>query len=64
MRAITVWTRLLPPPTRVDGPGARLAGLVLAGLGLLDLVRGSIHLFAPDGGAGRIAGIDLTQGAT
>jgi len=63
MSAIAVWTGLLPPPARVEGRSARLAGLVLAGLGLLDLVRGSIHLFAPDGGAGRIAGIDLTRGA-
>ncbi|HME71737.1 MAG TPA: hypothetical protein VKM54_17975 [Myxococcota bacterium] len=62
MTATTVWARLLPPPTHIDGRGARLAGVVLAGLGVLDLVRGSIHLFAPDGGAGRIAGIDLTRG--
>ena len=51
MNAMAVWTGLLPPPARVEGRSARLAGLVLAGLGLLDLVRGSIHLFAPDGGA-------------
>jgi hypothetical protein len=30
-------------------------------LGLVNLGRGAIHLFADDGGAGRIAGIDLTR---
>lgn len=31
-------------------------------LGLVNLGRGGIHLFADDGGAGRIAGIDLALG--
>jgi len=62
MMAMLVWTRLLPPPTPVDTSRAPFPGLVLAGLGVLDLVRGNIHLFASDGGAGRIAGIDLTRG--
>jgi hypothetical protein len=35
--------------------------LVLAFLALLNLGRGSIHAFAPDGGAHSIAGLDLTN---
>lgn len=31
-------------------------------LGLINLVRGSIHAFLPDSGAGVIANFDLTQG--
>lgn len=52
------------------GPGAahlrgglaptRVALVVLALLGALNLVRGGIHLFAPDGGAGSIAGLDVS----
>jgi len=37
----------------------RLATLALGALALLNLVRGSIHAFAPDGGAHSIAGLDL-----
>lgn len=36
-----------------------LIALVL--LGLINLARGSIHTFLPDGGAGVIAGLDLSQ---
>lgn len=31
-------------------------------LGLINLVRGAIHVFLPDSGAGAIAHFDLTQG--
>ena len=62
MTAMILRTRLLPPPIPIQGQSSRIAGLVLAGLGVLDLGRGSIHLFASDGGAGQIAGIDLTRG--
>ncbi|MCE9650944.1 MAG: hypothetical protein K8R18_15095 [Parvibaculum sp.] len=45
-------------PTKVA-----LAGLVF--LGLVNLARGSIHFFAPDGGLTSIAGLDLsTERAT
>ncbi len=37
-----------------------LAALVL--LGVINLVRGSIHAFLPDSGAGVIAGFDLNHG--
>lgn len=41
---------------------SKLAIGAIALLGLLNLGRGSIHLFAPDGGLTNIAGIDLSQG--
>lgn len=34
--------------------------IVLALMALMNIVRGSIHAFAPDGGAHSIAGLDLT----
>lgn len=37
-----------------------LAVAAIALLGLVNLVRGSIHLFAPDGGLTEIAGLDLS----
>lgn len=37
----------------------RIARLVLGLTGLINLVRGAIHAFAPDGGAHSIAGLDL-----
>jgi len=41
----------------------RLVPLIVLGLlTLLNFARGSIHAFAPDGGAHSIAGLDLTQG--
>ncbi len=41
---------------------SRLAVIVIAALGAINLVRGSIHLFAPDGGLTAIAGLDLSAG--
>jgi len=38
----------------------RITLLVLTVLGLLNLGRGGIHLFAPDSGAASIAGFDLS----
>lgn len=38
----------------------RLALAAVGLLGLVNLVRGSIHLFAPDGGLTAIAGLDLS----
>jgi hypothetical protein len=42
--------------------GSSVACWVLVLLGALNLFRGSIHLFASDGGAGQIARIDLSEG--
>ena len=38
-----------------------LAWRVVALIGMLNLFRGSIHTFLPDGGAGVIAGFDLSH---
>ncbi len=60
--AVSGETRLLPRSNNAAFRGSGIAAGVLAVLGVLDLGRGSIHLFASDGGAGQIAGIDLTRG--
>ncbi len=51
-------------PVRWHEPyrGLPIGWQLLLPFALMNLVRGGIHLFADDGGAGRIAGIDLTQG--
>lgn len=41
--------------------GDALAWRVVALMGVLNLFRGSIHTFLPDGGAGVIAGFDLSH---
>jgi len=51
----------IPPSTNAAYRGSPLAWQFLLLLGVLNLGRGGIHLFADDGGAGRIAGIDLAQ---
>ncbi|MGH7923867.1 MAG: hypothetical protein ACREQH_04660 [Candidatus Binatus sp.] len=42
-------------------PVDALAWWVVAAMGVLNLFRGSIHTFLPDGGAGAIAGFDLSH---
>ncbi len=49
---------LLPPPDNAYH-GSRLAVWLLGLLIVVNAVRGSIHVFWADSGAGRIAGIDL-----
>jgi hypothetical protein len=51
-------------PQRWNEPyrGRPIAWQLLLLLAAVNFVRGGIHLFADDGGAGRIAGIDLAQG--
>lgn len=51
--------RLLPPPDADWPPTA--ASRFLALCGVLSAVPGTIHVALPDGGAGVIAGIDLTH---
>lgn len=41
--------------------GAAFGWIFLVLMGCMNLFRGSVHLFAEDGGAARIAGIDLSQ---
>lgn len=40
---------------------SRLSIAVIALLGLVNLGRGAIHIFAPDGGLEMIAGLDISQ---
>jgi hypothetical protein len=54
-------TALLPPSTNDHYRGARASVWVLGVLAVLTIVPGCIHTFLPDGGAGVIAGIDLSQ---
>lgn len=52
--------RLFPPSTNADYRGARISPVALGLLALGTLIPGSIHAFLPDGGAGVIAGLDLS----
>lgn len=53
--------RVLPPSTNDRYSGSILAAWFLTAFSLLTIVPGCIHSFAPDGGAGTIAGLDLSQ---
>jgi hypothetical protein len=55
-------SRLFPPSTNADYHGRPLAAWFLTLVSFGTIVPGGIHVFLPDGGAGVIAGIDLTQG--
>jgi hypothetical protein len=54
-------THLLPPSTNGEYAGSMLSAYFLMLFSVLTIVPGCIHTFAPDGGAGTIAGIDLSQ---
>jgi hypothetical protein len=56
--------RFLPPSTNQDYHGSPLAAKFLFLLSVLTIVPGCIHSFLPDGGAGVIAGLDLTSCGT
>ena len=51
---------LFPPSTNNDYRGATISAWFVMLVGLLEFVPGCIHFFLPDGGAGVIAGIDLS----
>lgn len=55
-----MWTILFP--RTVDGTirGSRVPTYVFAAYAIVSMVRSLIHLLAPDGGAGSIAGLDLS----
>jgi hypothetical protein len=52
---------LVPQTTNAQYGGSPWAWRFLLALAALNLARGSIHLIVGDGGAGRIAGIDLSE---
>ncbi len=49
------------PPTNSTHAVEPVAWGVIALMGILNLFRGSVHTFLPDGGAGVIAGFDLSH---
>ena len=53
---------LWPERSNAAYRGSPWAWRFLILLGVVNLARGGIHFFADDGGAGRIAGIDLSRG--
>jgi hypothetical protein len=52
---------MLPPSTNEHYTGAPVAAHFLSLAGALTTVPGLIHVFLPDGGAGVIAGLDLSR---
>lgn len=52
---------LLPPSTNDQYQGSPYAAWFLAFYGVAWIVPGMIHSFLPDGGAGTIAGLDLSE---
>jgi hypothetical protein len=54
----------LPPSTNAQYQGARSAAWFLAFYAVAWIVPGMIHSFLPDGGAGTIAGLDLSHNPT
>lgn len=51
----------LPPSTKADYRGSLASAYFLSLFSTVTIVTGCIHVFAPDGGAGSIAGINLVQ---
>jgi hypothetical protein len=56
-----IFLRLLPPSTNDAYRGSMLSAYFLSLFSMLTIVPGCIHTFAPDGGAGSIAGLDLSR---
>jgi hypothetical protein len=54
---------VLPASTNHQYVGSRYSAWFLTLCGIAATVSGGIHSFLPDGGAGTIAGLDLSQGA-
>ena len=52
--------KLFPPSTNADYHGSIWSAVFLGLCAILTIVPGCIHYFLPDGGAGVIAGMDLT----
>jgi hypothetical protein len=52
---------LFPPSTNRAYAGNPLAAWFLAAIAVLTVIPGAIHVFLADGGAGTIAGLDLSQ---
>ncbi|MEG3144161.1 hypothetical protein U1839_05795 [Sphingomonas sp. RT2P30] len=60
-REFRAMSAFLPPSTNEQYRGSRFAAWFLALYGLGWIIPGMIHSFLPDGGAGVIAGLDLSH---
>jgi hypothetical protein len=60
MRIVSI---LWPKSASGDYDNSKIAYWVFVFLSVMSFVRSCIHTFAPDGGAGSIATLDLSQGA-
>jgi hypothetical protein len=56
----TLISTLLPVPADNTIRGPKFPAYLFAVIAVVSTVRSCIHIFAPDGGAGSIAGIDLS----
>ncbi len=56
---IKLFSLILPTNVDNNGPGMQLTTYVFMLLAIISTVRSCIHLLAPDGGAGSIAGMNL-----
>ncbi|MFZ5354561.1 MAG: hypothetical protein ACOZCL_17800 [Bacillota bacterium] len=64
MKGIGDLVKIIFPKTISDEyKGSKTAYWVFALLSIVSFIRSCIHMLAPDGGAGSIAGLDLSQGA-
>jgi hypothetical protein len=55
--------KILPQNANKDYKGSKLAYWVFVALSITSMVRSCIHVLAEDGGAGTIAGLDLSAGS-
>jgi hypothetical protein len=60
----TIIPRLFPECANAGYTGNKVAAWVFLLLSIVSMGRSLIHLLAPDGGAGTIAGVDLSLGGT
>lgn len=58
----TIFNRILPKDANSSYTGSKIACWAFVLISIVSLVRSCIHILSPDGGAGSIAGIDLSLG--
>ncbi|KAB3536084.1 hypothetical protein F8154_04815 [Alkaliphilus pronyensis] len=57
-----ILNNILPKTVNNDYKGSKISLWIFVILAIASTVRSSIHFFAPDGGSGSIAGLDLSKG--
>lgn len=60
MSFLPFWKTLFPEKAGNQFPGVKLSMAVFFLIAIISTVRSLIHIFSPDGGAGSIAGLDLS----